>query len=170
LTTIPKTPLVHAGFYLAHAAWVQSDLPLGELYCPTVLTITGQDKQISPSEADTQLEALENARDFVRKNKAIVDYWCLAWEGFLNINNNRTDVINIEFGYKRQMLPMRVVQPFHKSTQDSNFQLIGRPLLIVGNECQDGESDECYIRWVLEGVHSHSAASPLWDSWLVTMQ
>lgn len=83
---------------LAHAAWIASDLPAGELFCPIAVVEIGDSREVIPFEAVTQEEAIRLDKQKVAELTGAVDRWAFAREGLwsrLSSDTPKLDVLSV---------------------------------------------------------------------------
>jgi hypothetical protein len=157
-----------AGFALAHATWSVSDTADHELLCPlAVVEATGQ-RRLVRFEADTQDAAIESAKramaDFIKNGEA----YASAREGLWRPDGPDSpseDVLTVEFWAPGMDAPAATLQPFRRARDGHSFMLPVEPILVLDGVIVPHEDAWPAIELLMEGVHSHSAVSPLWAGW-----
>ncbi len=162
---IPESVLLLAGFVLAHAAWNVSDLPAGDLLVPLAIIERNGQRQLKRFEAETQDEAISEAKETLHNMKGTVDARAFAREGLLNEDDAKVDVLSVTFWAKGMKEEAAFVQQFEPNGRRGKFRLIGKPMVIIGGVEQTGKKAAAVIAAVMKGVSQHSKVQPMWAGW-----
>lgn len=161
---IPVAAWLVAGFVLAHAAWIVSDLPDKDLLAPFAVVQQSGQRHLQAFEAPTQEEAIAAGKHAMRSQSDSVEAWAFAREGSFREGKDTTDVIVIDFWAKGMTAPLTVIQRFERFTKRGRFKLLGEPMLTIGGQLASlppGTVD-AQLR---PGINQHSKVSALWNTW-----
>lgn len=154
------------GFVLAHAAWIASDLPAGELVCPIAVVEIGDSREVIPFEVATQEEAIRLGKQKVAELTGAVDRWAFAREGLwslLGSDSPKLDVLSVTAWSNGLDEPLLLQQCF-SPTAKGTFQLLDSIKIVVhGLTC----SDEIKLRImpiVFGGINQHHEGEN-WMRW-----
>lgn len=161
---VSESLVLFAGFVFAHAAWNISDLPKDELLVPIVMTERAGERELMRFEADTQAEAIANAKNWIAKNGSSVDAWVFARDGRMRSKGVLVDAISIEAkakGMSDAVIFVQRYQPFSKG----KFKLLGEPTVAVGSAVVSDTESKHLLAQLLKGVHTHPKAPEFWKEW-----
>ena len=161
---IPTAAWLVAGFVLAHAAWIVSDLPDKDLLAPFAVVQQSGQRRLQVFEAPTQAEAITAGKEAMRTRSDSAEAWAFAREGSFQEGKDQTDVLVIDFWAKGMSAPVTIIQRFQRSTKHGRFKLLGEPTLTVAGEVVTlpRGTIEAQLR---PGINQHSKVSSLWDTW-----
>jgi hypothetical protein len=157
---IPATAWTLAGFALAHASWIVSEMSDDELLAPFALLESDGHRELRPFEAGTQAEAIAAGKQFVL-HETTAGAWAFAREGTLRIGDQAADVVVVEFWEGGMAAPVALVQRFERFTKSGRFKIVGQPSLSI----QGRSSSELRIDLLRAGIDSHPKVAALWDTW-----
>ncbi|MBO6528155.1 hypothetical protein [Erythrobacter sp.] len=143
------------GFLCAHALWILSDLPHGDMYVPQALCSKNGDIELVVFEADTQAEAVANGKQFLHSEASNFDHCAFARDGQVMTAAGYVDVLIVELveGASDSIV---VLQPY---SAREGFQLLGNE--VVATETSD--LDEATFRASFrEGAKDHTNALAVW--------
>jgi len=156
------------GMVLAHAAFIASDLPEGELICPFAIITKDDRRQVVPFEAESQAEAVENGKASLEEMKSQVDYWGFGREGLWSHpddGDNKTDVLTISTWTHGMEDPIILMQRF-RPTASGQFALLGMVEIVIAGHILPPDKARSLRSLVSDGVAMHPSEVP-WASWLV---
>src|SRR5450631_2284473 len=154
------------GFVMAHAAWIASDLEIGELICPIVVITKGDTREVIPFEAETQAGAIENGKRSFEDLKSSVDAWALAREGLTSIlgsDQPKMDSLAVSSWVKGLDEPIVLRQTFRPKGK-GGFNLLGPMVIAIHGLIPEDEVHARLLPPVMEGVSSHPHGSN-WEHW-----
>lgn len=156
---IPEAAARHAGLVMTQAASIASVLEPGELICPFIVIVRGDDRQSIEFEADSQDDAVSKAWDSLEQCKGQVDLWALAREGLRSTETEKEDILVVAVWGSGMAEPAIFVQGFRPRSKGA-FALVG-PV-----EVQDvpEESLSAVGQFFMEGVETHPKGR-LWEEW-----
>jgi hypothetical protein len=165
IMTIPDGVLLIAGYVLAHAAYSVSDLQSGELLIPLAVTQTGEEQEVVRFEAETQEEAIANAKLELEKLKASVDIYAFAREGSMKLEDGKEiDVITIDAWEKGLKHKVSVIQPYKPNNGNNEFKIMPGTMVVVDGETLEPEIENRFIEIVEEGITYHPIGAS-WSGW-----
>ncbi|WP_457095903.1 hypothetical protein [Lysobacter sp. P5_B9] len=152
---------------LAHAAFIASDLPEGELICPFAIITKDDRRQVVPFEAESQAEAVENGKASLSEFKDQIDYWGFGREGLWSDPDatDRTDVLIVSTWTHGMEEPVILMQRFRPAATDQ-FLLLGAVDIVIDGHVLTPENAAPLRALVSDGIAMHPSAVP-WASWLV---
>lgn len=161
---IPTAAWLVAGFVLAHAAWIVSDLPDKDLLAPFAVIQRSGQRKLQAFEAPTQEEAVAAGKEAMRLRTDSADAWAFAREGSFREGKEATDVIVVDFWARGMSAPVTLIQRFERVTKHGRFKLLGEPMLTIAGQVVELPSGivEAQLR---PGINQHSKVSPLWVTW-----
>ncbi len=154
------------GFVLAHAAWIASDQPAGDLICPFAVVVRGNEHELIPFEADSQAEAISRGKASFDELRPKVNKWSLAREGlwgYVGENAPKKDAITVSSWVKGLDEALHLSQLF-KPAASGRFELIGEITIIVHGMILSGSAHEKLNEIAMEGIAQHPQGWE-WDSW-----
>lgn len=161
---MPDSLVLLAGFVLAHAAWSVSDLPKGELLTPLAVVEKGGQRQILRFEAETQEQAIAEAKATLAKRQGQLDAWAFAREGLMAEGPGTVDVLTIDAWAKGMTRPITFVQKFQPYSSGA-FRIRGDAVVVVDGKALTGTEATKLVRTLYGGVSGHAKAGPLWQGW-----
>jgi hypothetical protein len=152
------------GFVLAHAVWIASDLPSGELVCPIAVVERGDSREVIPFEATSQEEAIRLGKQMVAELTGTVDRWAFAREGLWSVlgsDSPKLDVLSVTAWSNGLDEPIILQQCFSPAAKGT-FLLLG-PIKIVlhGAACSE-EIKGKIMPTILQGINQH----PKGENWV----
>ena len=145
---------------LAHAAWIASDLPAGELVCPIAVVEIGDSREVIPFEVATQEEAIRLGKQKVAELTGAVDRWAFAREGLwslLGSDSPKLDVLSVTVWSNGLDEPLLLQQCF-SPTAKGTFQLLDSIKIVVLSFVVSGNSHSALEAKRLYGRHYGSFA------------
>jgi len=164
MNAIPAAAWALAGFVLAHAAWIVSDLPDKYLLAPFAIIERSGQRELHPCEAPTQEEAIAAGKRSMPQWTATSDAWAFAREGSFREGEDRTDVLVIDFWAKGMKEPVTLIQKFERFTKHGRFRLVGDAMVSVGGKILPTFTDSASAQ-LLRRIQQHSKVASLWDTW-----
>ncbi len=164
MNEIPAAAWALAGFVLAHAAWIVSDLPDKDLLAPFVIIEQSGHRELQPYEAPTQEEAIAAGKAAMPQWTATSDAWAFAREGSVREGQDRTDVLIIDFWAKGMKEPVTLIQRFERFTKHGRFKILGEPMVSLGGKILPTFTDSGQAQ-LRHGIQQHTKVAPLWDTW-----
>jgi hypothetical protein len=154
------------GFVLAHAAWIASDLPSGELICPIAVVEKGDSREVIPFEATSQEDAIRLGKHKVAELTGTVDRWAFAREGLWSLLGSASpelDVLSVTVWSNGLDEPITLQQCF-SPTAKGTFRLLDPIKIIVhGVPCSE-DINSRLMPVVLQGINQHSKGEN-WVRW-----
>ena len=151
---------------LAHAAWIASDLPAGELVCPIAVVEIGDSREGIPFEAATQEEAIRLGKQKVAELTGAVDRWAFAREGLwslLGSDSPKLDVLSVTAWSNGLDEPLLLQQCF-SPTAKGTFQLLDSIKIVVHGVASSEKLNGRIMPIVLQGINQHSKGEN-WVRW-----
>lgn len=145
---------------MAHAVWIQSDLPIGEALVPVAVTEQSGQRKLERFNASSAESAITGARAAMH-NKAGVT-WALAYSTYEDRTSGRTSYITVEASAPRMAEP--AIFRYQFQTKDGHFALVEGPTLVLPQPKADAERQAAIVA-LKRGIASHPKASPLWTQW-----
>ena len=164
---IPDAGLWLAGFVLAHAAWIVSDLPKGELLVPLAIVEQGGKRALMSFEADTQEEAIKRGKAKMAELTGAVDAWAFVRDGRVTEAGRAVDVLVVDFWAKGMDAPMSVLQRYEPFAARGRFRVISQPDLVIKGVVQAPDAAAPHVSRIRAGIAQHPNAASLWDSWVL---
>ena len=155
------------GMVLAHAAYIASDLPEGELICPFAIITRDDRRQVIPFEAESQAEAVASGKASLTELKDKIDYWGFGREGLWSEpgSTDKTDMLMVSSWTHGMDEPVILMQRFRPAAT-GQFLLLGAvDIVIEGNVLTSDKADPLRAL-VSDGIATHPSQVP-WASWLV---
>lgn len=153
-----------AGFLMAHALWITSELDQGELYVPQALCETrAGNRELFVFEAETQLDAVSKGKQFLAKRASEFERCAFARDGQANPGDGSVDVLIIDIVEGSMSSKLTIIQPYRAPTRGT-FQLLGDELLLTESGELKSELVDQTIKSIRGGADSHSGASEVWAS------
>lgn len=154
-----------AGFLLAHALWVSSELKEGELYVPQALCESSAgERQLFVFEAPTQQEAIDKGKQFLHAESSRFARCVFARDGRANPGSGYVDLLTVDIVEGDLPPKLTVIQPY-KPASSGHFQLLGRELLLDDAGQLGAEVLESMTANIHNGAASHPGASREWHMW-----
>ena len=145
-----------------HAAYSISDVGPGELLIPFVVTESNGKQQVTRFEAESQAEAIDNAKHFVSELGDNIELWAFAREGQMDA----LDVISVDCGGVLITASVTIVQPFRPNNGASQFAILPNSFVTInGSELDDSTCSQS-LAIVREGVGYHPQ-NQRWNEWSV---
>ena len=159
---LPDDALLFGGFTLMHAAYSISDVGPGELLIPFVVTESNGKQQVTRFEAESQAEAIDNAKHFVSELGDNIELWAFAREGQMDA----LDIISVDCGGVLITASVTIVQPFRPNNGASQFAILPNSFVTInGSELDDSTCNQS-LAIVREGVGYHPQ-NQRWNEWSV---
>lgn len=149
---------------LAHAAWIASDLPSGELVCPIAVVERGDSRDVIPFEATSQEEAIRLGKLKVAELTGTVDRWAFAREGLwslLGSDSPKLDVLSVTAWSNGLDEPIILQQCFLPAIKGT-FRLLDPIKIVVHGVAMSEEIKGRIMRPVLQGINQH----PKGENWV----
>jgi hypothetical protein len=155
------------GMVLAHAAFIASDLPQGELICPFAILTKDDRRQVVPFEAESQAEAVENGKASLAEFKDHIDYWGFGREGLWSEPDatDKADVLIVSTWTHGMEEPVNLLQRFRPAAT-GQFLLLGPVEIVIGGQVLSPDMAAPLLALVSDGIAMHPSQVP-WASWLV---
>ncbi|MBO9697312.1 MAG: hypothetical protein J7499_14045 [Sphingopyxis sp.] len=154
-----------AGFLLAHALWVSSELKEGELYVPQALCeSTASERQLFVFEAPTQQEAIDKGKQFLQAEGGRFARCIFARDGQADPGSGYVDLLTLDIVEGDLPPKLTVIQPY-KPAASGHFQLLGKELLLDDTGQLGVEKAKAMAATIHNGAASHPGASREWHSW-----
>ena len=161
----PSAALLLAGFSLAHAAWIVSDLPPEQLLAPFAMKEIAGQRYLQPFEAETQAIAIAGGKAEAAEWTRDSITWAFAREGTVREGEKETDVLSVDFWAPGMSDPATIFQRFQRYTVDGHFHLLGPiQVMIAGKILPDTAVTE-NVRSIEQGIAQHHQAASLWQTW-----
>jgi len=164
MNDIPVAAWALAGFVLAHAAWIVSDLHDKDLLAPFAIIERSGQRELQPYEAPTQEEAIAAGKKAMPQWSASSDAWAFAREGSFRQGQDRTDVLVIDFWAKGMKEPLTLIQKFERFTKHGRFKLLGEAMVTAEGKVFPTITDSAQSK-LRDGIRQHSKVAALWDTW-----
>jgi hypothetical protein len=148
-----------AGFALAHAVWGVSN---GETLCTLALSEKSSERRLYRFEADSLAESVENARQLLQEAQPSVDRWVLAFDGYLYLENQRTDALVMQV-WGAPEVPARIIQKYRPAKYLQHFKILGNPVFVDDRD-EIFESSQLQ-EWLVQGIMRHEKVAQLWKKW-----
>jgi hypothetical protein len=168
MPALSSDALYLAGFALAHAAWSVSDLREDELLCPLAIVEGAGGRRLARFEASSQAEAIGAGQVALKVAIDNGETVAFAREGTwrpVEGSQPAGDVLAVEFSDESMDRPATILQRFRRPSPDTQFRLLGEPVLVVDGSIVERVNASAALDDLLIGVRSHSAVRDLWDSW-----
>jgi hypothetical protein len=152
------------GFVLAHAAWIASALPSGELVCPIAVVEKGDCREVIPFEATSQDEAIKLGKQKVAELTGTVDRWAFAREGLwslLGSDSPKLDVLSVTAWSNGLDEPI-ILQQCFSPTAKGTFRLLDSIKIVVHGVASSEELNGRIMPIVLQGINQH----PKGENWV----
>jgi len=155
------------GMVLAHAAYIASDLPEGELICPFAIITKDDRRQVVPFEADSQAEAVASGKASLAEFKDHIDYWGFGREGLWSEpgSTDKTDVLIVSSWTHDMEEPVTLMQRFRPAAT-GQFLLLGAVDIVLDGHVLTSDKADPLRALVSNGIAMHPSRVP-WASWLV---
>lgn len=155
------------GMVLAHAAFIASDLPEGELICPFAIITKDDRRQVVPFEADSQAEAVENGKASLAEFKDQIDYWGFGREGLWSEpdTTDKTDILIVSSWTHGMEEPAVLMQRFRPAAS-GQFLLLGAIDIVLGGHVLASDQAAPLRALASDGIAMHPSQVP-WASWQV---
>ena len=145
--------LMIAGYVLAHASYSVSDLEDGELLVPFAVVQSVNGQEVIRFEAETQEEAISNAKSKLFDLRKRVDIYGFAREGLMRDESGKAmDVFSIDVWEKGLKNNVTIVQPFQPNNGKGQFYLSKNILIFIDGQEVENEK---MIDIVKEGIGHH---------------
>lgn len=155
------------GMVLAHAAYIASDLPEGELICPFAIVTKDDRRQVVPFEAESQAEAVASGKASLAEFKDQIDYWGFGREGLWSEpgSTDEVDVLIVSSWTHGMEEPVILVQRFRPAATGQLLLLGAIDIVLDGHVLTPDKADPLRTL-VSDGIAMHPSQVP-WASWLV---
>jgi hypothetical protein len=157
--SIPAPVVRHAGFVMAHAAVVVSELKADELICPFAVITKGESRQSLEFEAESQDKAVSEAWASLDAHKERIDLWAMAREGLVSTSRCKADVLVVASWGHDMGEAVMFTQRFHG--RGRTFELAG-PIEVQAEA--SAEELSTLRSWFHQGINQHPR-SALWWVW-----
>jgi hypothetical protein len=102
---------------------------------PFVMTVNSDgEKQLQRFVTERLEDGLKHAREYVDVNQDKLDMYAIAWDGYVTIDDERTDAVFVEAGERNDSLGVIFCQRYREVKrgllQRKKFESIGNPVLI----------------------------------------
>lgn len=155
MTILSTASIKLGGFLCAHALWILSDLPPGDMYVPQALCSKNGAMELVVFEADTQAEAIAHGKQFLQSEASNFDHCATARDGQVMTEAGYIDVLIVEL-VEAASESVVVLQPYR--AQDG-FQLLGNEVVATETSDLDVEKFRATFR---EGAKEHTDAVAVW--------
>jgi hypothetical protein len=154
-----------AGFLMAHALWVMSELPEGQLYVPSALceTSTGE-RELVVFEANTQVDAIERGKVFLSSPPDRFIRCAFARDGQVNTSSGYVDILNVTMWERPKGEVAIVTQPYRPPFKGS-FALLGSEVLIIDGQIALSTQYLNERFDIHAGAAEHGGAAEKWRLW-----
>ena len=155
------------GMVLAHAAYIASDLPEGELICPFAIITKDDRRQVVPFEAESQVEAIAIGKASLAEFKDQIDYWGFGREGLWSEpdSTEKTDVLIVSSWTHGMEESIILVQRFRPAAT-GQFLLLGALDIVLDGHVLTSDNADPLRTLVSDGIAMHPSQVP-WARWLV---
>lgn len=154
-----------AGYVLAHGAYSVSDLEKDELLIPFAVTQTGGKQEVIRYEAQTQEEAIEDAKADLMRLRESVDIYGFARENIMRTSDGEViDVISVDAWEKGLSQQVVIIQPFKPNNGNGEFRILPGMRVAIDGEMIDGDLEARIIDMVREGITYHPVGKT-WEKW-----
>jgi hypothetical protein len=155
------------GMVLAHAAYIASDLPEGELICPFAIITKDDRRQVVPFEAESQAEAVASGKASLAELKDQIDYWGFGREGLWSEpgSTEKTDVLMVSSWTNGMEEPVILMQRFRPAAT-GQFLLLGVVDIVLDGHVLTSDKADPLRTLVSDGIAMHPSQVP-WASWLI---
>jgi len=162
---ITESVLILAGYVLAHSAYSISDVPKGELLCPLAIIESSDGQRLIRFEADTQEEAIANAKEELEKLKSTSVAWAFGRESIIRDDNgNPRDFITVSAWSEGMEVEVYMLQQFKPYHIDKEFKLIGEIQIAIDGQLLEQSQAKKLIEIVNSGVEQHPQFIA-WQKW-----
>lgn len=161
MAKVSKNALRLAGFLLAHATWIISDLGPDEAYVPQALCLKDGELELTVFEADTQTEAVSKGKDFIETQSANYEGCAFARDGLVRTDDGAIDVLSIEMSDATGTTVLTLLQPY---TKQDDLRLLGPETLLssAGTVLEDPAASALRPA-IHKGARSHPRALESWN-------
>ena len=166
---LPAGALQLAGFLMAHAMWITSELPAGQSYVPQALCENGHgERRMVTFDAPTPAEQLEKARQFLGSTGAQFTECVLARQTTIDGPAGNVPVLAFDLfgGTDNQLTVLQAFRPADpKASPPQPFRLRGLEVLFtvsgglpraMADQTRDG---------LREGATDHPGTEDKWAAW-----
>jgi hypothetical protein len=154
-----------AGFLLAHASWVTSELNDGELYVPQVLCeAQNGERELFVFEAETQQAAIDKAKDFLAAENGKYASCAFARDGRVNPGNGYVDVLIVDVVEGELPPKLTIIQPYRPAAS-GKFRLLGQELVLTDAGELDADALKKAAASLQAGAEGHPGAAEQWRVW-----
>jgi hypothetical protein len=156
------------GFVLAHAAWIVSDLEVGELLYPIGVIEVGDSREVIPFESQSQEESIRLGKQRMEELSSSVDRWAFAREGLrstLGSDLPKQDVLSVSAWSSDLDEPIILGQIFSPRSA-GKFALLGPISIVIHGMICTEEIRSKLMPVVSAGIsqHPHGGHWPKWSS------
>jgi hypothetical protein len=162
LTLPTVAALKLAGFLMAHALWITSELREGELYVPQALCEARDgSRELFVFEAGTQLEAISKGKAFLSEKASQFERCAFARDGQVDPGSGYVDVLIIDIVEGGMPPKLTILQPY-AAAHKGRFRLLGDEMLATeSGELSPSTTDQT-IKSIRSGADEHSGANEVW--------
>lgn len=166
---VPAGLLQLAGFLMAHAMWITSELPPGQAYVPQALCENSHgERRMVTFDAPTPAEQLEKARVFLGTTGAQFSECVLARQTAIDGPAGKVDVFAIDLftGADNQLTVLQAFRPADpKASPPRPFRLRGLEVLFtVSGGLPRAMADQTRDA-LREGATDHPGTEEKWAAW-----
>ena len=162
---ITESLLILAGYVLAHSAYSISDVPEGELLCPLAIVESSDGQRLIRFEAETQEEAIANAKGELEKLKSSSVAWAFGRESIIRDDNgNPRDFITVSAWSEGLEVEVYILQQFKPYYIDKEFKLIGEIEIAIDGKLLEKSQTKELIEIINSGIEQHPQFSA-WQKW-----
>ena len=154
------TALKLAGYLLAHAVWVVSELEEGEAYVPQALCeTTDGSRELFVFEAQTQAESVERGKQFLAERHAVFERCAFARDGQVNGEIGYVDVLILDIVEGPLPPKLTLIQPYRRFPE---FSLLGDELLLTDKGQLEASAADYAAEALRSGAIEHPGAVATW--------
>ncbi len=162
MAKVSESALRLAGFLLAHATWIITDLDPGELYVPQALCLKDGQLSLSVFEADTQVEAVANGKAFMKEEAGNFDGCAFARDGLVRQGDTAIDTLTIDMANEDGDFVLTMIQPYSKR---DGMRLLGAETFLTPDGSMTSDETADALRPIIhEGADSHAGANKNWTA------
>lgn len=159
MSAVSASALKLAGFLMAHAFWIISDLDQGDAYVPQALCEGSAGRELFVFEADTQAEAVAKGKSFMAENAASYDRCAFARDGHVQTKEGYIDVLSIDV-VERKARGLTIIQAYLKA-ETTGLALLGDEELLAREGDPAPPSDA--VASLRAGAAEHEHARLVWE-------
>jgi len=158
--------LRYGGLVMAHAAYVASDLALGDLVCPFAVIETGGVREIITFESDSQVKSVELAKASFADHKDEVTFWAFAFEGLFSYVGSaepKRDVLSVS-SWRRGLEDQVILDQCFIREGTGRFKLLGPLMISVHGMISSDETQAALRKTAFAGIEQHPQGGR-WKDW-----